>query len=156
VWFTGIVRSAPAKSLFRLAYAVGMPPAGVRLASSKVLLHVHKSRLTNQEITMKTMSLLKTSAVALTLLVGLGACAGDATHRSTGQYIDDKTISTRVNAALLADKDVKSSQIGVTTYNGVVQLSGFVESPELAQRAVVVAQQVDGVKAVKDDMHFRQ
>jgi len=105
---------------------------------------------------MKTISFLKTWAVALSILAGLAACAGDATHRSTGQYVDDKTISTRVNAALLADKDIKSSQIDVTTYNGVVQLSGFVESPEQKQRAILVAQKVDGVKSVKDDMHLRQ
>jgi osmotically-inducible protein OsmY len=105
---------------------------------------------------MKTMSMLKTWAIALSVLVSLAACAGDASHRSTGQYVDDKTISARVNTALLADKDVKSSQIEVTTYNGVVQLSGFVESPEQAQRAVVVAQKVDGVKSVKNDTRLRQ
>ena len=105
---------------------------------------------------MKTMGMLKIWAIALSALVGLAACAGDATHRSTGQYVDDKTISARVNTALLADKDVKSSQIDVTTYNGVVQLSGFVESPEQAQHAVVVVQKVDGVKSVKNDMRQRQ
>jgi osmotically-inducible protein OsmY len=104
---------------------------------------------------MLTMSLLKTWAIALSVLVGLAACAGDATHRSTGQHVDDKTLSAKVNAALLADKDVKSSQIDVTTYNGVVQLSGFVESSEQAQRAVVVAQKVDGVKSVKNDIRLR-
>jgi hyperosmotically inducible periplasmic protein len=104
---------------------------------------------------MKTISLLKTWALALSVLVGVAACAGDATHRSTGQYVDDKTLSAKVNAALLADKDVKSSQIDVTTYNGVVQLSGFVESADVAQRAVVVAQKVDGVKSVKNDIRLR-
>jgi osmotically-inducible protein OsmY len=104
---------------------------------------------------MKTMSLVRTWAIALSVIVGLAACAGDATHRSTGQYVDDKTLSARVNAALLADKNVKSSQIDVTTYNGVVQLSGFVESQDVAQRAVVVAQNVDGVKSVKNDIRLR-
>jgi osmotically-inducible protein OsmY len=104
---------------------------------------------------MKTMSLLRTWAIALSVFVGLAACAGDATHRSTGQYVDDKTLSARVNAALLANKDVKSSQIDVTTYNGVVQLSGFAESQDVAQRAVVVAQNVDGVKSVKNDIRLR-
>ena len=105
---------------------------------------------------MKTSSLLKTWAISLTLVMGLAACAGDGTHRSTGQYVDDKSISAQVNAKLIADKNVKSSQIGVTTYNGVVQLSGFVESKDQAQRAIVLAQQVDGVKSVKDDMRLRQ
>ena len=104
---------------------------------------------------MKTMSLLRTWAIALSVIVGLAACAGDATHRSTGQYVDDKTLSARVNAALLANKYVKSSQIDVTTYNGVVQLSGFAESQNVAQRAVVVAQNVDGVKSVKNDIRLR-
>ena len=106
---------------------------------------------------MKTVSVLKTWAIALSVLVGLvglAACAGDATHRSTGRYVDDKTLSAKVNA-LLADKDVKSSQIGVTTYSGVVQLSGFVESPAQAQRAVMVAEKVDGVKSVKNDIRLR-
>jgi hyperosmotically inducible protein len=115
----------------------------------------HQFQLTTLEITMKTMNSLQAWAIALTVVVGLAACAGDATHRSTGQYVSDKTLSTRVNAALLADKDVKNSQIDVTTYNGVVQLSGFVESPEQAQRAVVVAEKVDGVKSVKNDMRLR-
>ena len=105
---------------------------------------------------MKTMSMLKTWAIALSVLVSLAACAGDASHRSTSQYVDDKTLSAKVNTALLGDKDVKSSQIEVTTYNGVVQLSGFVESPEQAQRAVVVAEKVNGVKSVKNDMRLRQ
>ena len=105
---------------------------------------------------MKTASLLKTWTISLALIMGLAACAGDGTHRSTGRYIDDKTISAEVNAKLIADKNVKSSQIDVTTYNGVVQLSGFVESKDQAQRAVVLAQQVDGVKSVKDDTHLRQ
>ena len=107
---------------------------------------------------MKTVSVLKTWAIALSVLVGLvglAACAGDATHRSTGRYVDDKTLSAKVNAALLADKDVKSSQIDVTTYNGVVELSGFVESPAQAQRAVIVAEKVDGVKSVKNDIRLR-
>ena len=105
---------------------------------------------------MKIAGLLKTWAISLTLVMGLAACAGDGAHRSTGRYIDDKTISAEVNAKLIADKNVKSSQIYVTTYNGVVQLSGFVESKDQAQRAVVLAQQVDGVKSVKDDTHLRQ
>jgi osmotically-inducible protein OsmY len=105
---------------------------------------------------MNASSFLKTWVIGLALLMSLAACAGDGTHRGTGRYIDDKTISAQVNAKLIADKNIKSSQIDVTTYNGVVQLSGFVESKDQAQRAVVLAQQVDGVKSVKDDMHLRQ
>ena len=105
---------------------------------------------------MKTLDSLKACAISVALLIGLAACAGDGNHRSTGQYVDDKTISAQVNAKLLADKNIKSSQIDVTTYKGVVQLSGFVESQDQAQRAIVLAQQVDGVKSVKDDMHLRE
>ena len=52
-------------------------------------------------------------------------------------------------------EQVKARNIDVETYKGVVSLSGFVESKSEAERAVTLAQKVDGVKSVKDDMHVR-
>jgi osmotically-inducible protein OsmY len=105
---------------------------------------------------MKTVTWLKTLSLSTALLLTLAGCAGNATQRSTGQYVDDKTISTRVKTALINDKDVKARNIDVETYKGVVELSGFVESKDEAERAVILARNVDGVKSVKDDMHVRQ
>jgi osmotically-inducible protein OsmY len=89
------------------------------------------------------------------MLVGLGGCAGTASRESTGEYIDDAAITTRVKSALLNEPGVTSGQISVETFRGVVQLSGFVDSDEMRDKAIVVAQRVSGVKAVKNDMRVR-
>ena len=94
--------------------------------------------------------------LALVLLaVALGACAPTQQHRGTGEYVDDKVINTRVKADLIATKDIDSRDINVDTFRGVVQLSGFVASREMQDRAVAVARRVPGVKEVKDDTRLR-
>jgi len=99
--------------------------------------------------------------VVTALLIGASAgCAGThgnngPTRESTGEYIDDSAITARVKTALLHDIGTKSTDIQVETYRGVVQLSGFVDSHEMAERAVERTQQVPGVKSVKDDMHTK-
>jgi osmotically-inducible protein OsmY len=85
------------------------------------------------------------------MIVMLG-CAGDRTTRSTGEYIDDSTITTKVKSALVADPEVKGTQMQVEVYRGVVQLSGFVDRPADAQRAVAVARNVEGVKEVRNNL----
>lgn len=105
---------------------------------------------------MKIFNAVKIWALVAGILVTLAACASTSTSRSTGQYVDDKTISTQVKTALISDEQVKARNIDVETYKGVVSLSGFVESKSEAERAVALAHKVDGVKSVKDDMHVRQ
>jgi len=90
-------------------------------------------------------------AVAVTSLVTTG-CAGDQNTRSTGTYIDDAAVSTKVKTELLADKQVKGTEVKVRTYGGDVQLSGFVDSPEEKTRAVEIARAVPGVRVVRDDL----
>jgi osmotically-inducible protein OsmY len=87
----------------------------------------------------------------IVMIVMLG-CAGDRTTRSTGEYIDDSTITTKVKSALVADPEVKGTQMQVEVYRGVVQLSGFVDRPADAQRAVAVARNVEGVKEVRNNL----
>jgi hyperosmotically inducible periplasmic protein len=105
---------------------------------------------------MKSMSWLKSLSLSAAIMVVLAGCAGNATERSTGQYVDDKTISTKVKTALINDEQVKARNIDVETYKGVVALSGFVDSSSEVDRAVAVAQKVDGVQSVKNDLHVRQ
>ena len=73
-----------------------------------------------------------TAAVAAVIAAALvtTGCAGNATTRSTGTYIDDTAVSAKVKTELIADKNVKSTEIDVRTYGGQVQLSGFVDSPD--------------------------
>jgi osmotically-inducible protein OsmY len=88
----------------------------------------------------------------LVVMVMMLGCAGDRTTRSTGQVIDDSTITTKVKSALIADPEVKGTQMQVEVYRGVVQLSGFVDRPADAQRAVAVARNVEGVQEVRNNL----
>lgn len=75
---------------------------------------------------------------------------------SAGGKIDDTVVTTKVKSALLADPDIKSADIGVVTQNGVVQLSGFVESEKQRSRAVEVARSVDGVQNVASELSVKK
>lgn len=86
----------------------------------------------------------------------LGACAGSPTQSSTGQYIDDTWITTRVKAAFVEDKGVDATNINVETYNGNVQLSGFANSTAEIERAVSEARKINGVKSVKNDIRLKR
>ena len=79
-------------------------------------------------------------------------CAGTSTKESTGEYFDDSAITTKVKAAILQEPTLKSSEINVETFKGVVQLSGFVNSPQVVSRAVEVARGVNGVKSVTNNL----
>jgi hypothetical protein len=74
---------------------------------------------------------------------------------NAGRVVDDSVITGKVKAALVADTTTKAHQISVETFQGVVQLSGFVDNAEARSRAGQLAQQVDGVKDVKNDLELR-
>ena len=92
---------------------------------------------------------------ATLLLLGTVGCASTRTHESTGQYVDDSVITTKVKTAVLGEPDLKSSEIKVETFKGIVQLSGFVSSRDEEQSAIRVASAVPGVRSVKDDMQLK-
>ncbi len=78
-----------------------------------------------------------------------------ATDRATTQSaaaVDDSAITTKLKAAVLAEPGLKTLDINVDTKNGVVTLAGTVESPDLKERAVMLAQQVEGVRSVSDQL----
>lgn len=88
----------------------------------------------------------------LTVIATLTACAATRTQESTGEYVDDSVITTKVKSLLAADDLLKSFQIGVETYKGTVQLSGFVNSQKAVNKAVEITKSVNGVKSVKNDL----
>lgn len=100
-------------------------------------------------------SLHRFSFLLALVVVGIMGCASTRTHESTGQYVDDSVITLKVKAAILGDAALKSSEINVETFKGVVQLSGFVNSQSDINQAVVVARNVDGVTSVKNDMQLK-
>ena len=73
----------------------------------------------------------------------------------TGAAVGDATITTKVKSAVLAEPGLKTLQIGVDTKDGVVTLSGTVDTPTLKDRAMQIAQQVDGVRSVVDNLQVK-
>src|ERR1700712_2019020 len=107
------------------------------------------------KLTRRFQSAIAQSVLATTLLVSLAACAPTPTREGTGEYVDDSVITTKVKAVFAADSTVKATQVNVETFKGTVQLSGFVDSRESAQKAVELARGVKGVKSVKNDIVVR-
>src|SRR5579872_2052360 len=80
------------------------------------------------------------------------ACAATSTRESTGGYVDDSTITAKIKTDLAQDHKVSAADVHVKTYKGVVDLSGFVDSPADKREARLVADQVSGVKSVHDNL----
>ena len=80
------------------------------------------------------------------------ACASTSKQEGMGEYVDDSVITAKVKSMLAADDFLKSFQIGVETYKGIVQLSGFVNSQKAIDKAVEITRGVKGVKSVKNDL----
>jgi osmotically-inducible protein OsmY len=86
------------------------------------------------------------------LVATFAACASTRTHESTGEYVDDSDITTKVKALLAEDNFLRSFQIGVETYKGTVQLSGFVNSQDAVNKAGEITRSVKGVTSVKNNL----
>ncbi|WP_047538009.1 BON domain-containing protein [Methylotenera versatilis] len=95
------------------------------------------------------------SILTIAALATLVACAGTAKKESTGEYIDDSLITAKVKTAVLNEPSLKSAEINVETFKGVVQLSGFVNSQADIEKAAEVARGVKGVTSVKNDTHLK-
>jgi osmotically-inducible protein OsmY len=89
------------------------------------------------------------------LLASLLGCASTPKQEGTGEYLDDTVITTKVKTAVFSEPSLKSAEINVETFKGVVQLSGFVSSRADINKAVEVARSVNGVKSVKNDMRVK-
>jgi osmotically-inducible protein OsmY len=89
------------------------------------------------------------------LLASLVGCASTPKQEGTGEYVDDTVITTKVKTAVFSEPSLKSAEINVETFKGVVQLSGFVSSRTDINKAVEVARSVKGVESVKNDMRVK-
>ena len=92
------------------------------------------------------------AAVAMATTLG---CASTSTSEGAGEYVDDTVITAKVKSAILGEPNLKSAEINVETFKGIVQLSGFVSSQANVNSAIVVARNVAGVKSVKNDMRVK-
>ena len=92
-------------------------------------------------------------AVFAAAIVG---CAPTEKRKSTGEVIDDASITARVKTALIKDPDLSAAEINVDTYKGKVQLSGYVSDAEDVSKAASVARHINGVKSVTNDLHVKK
>jgi hyperosmotically inducible periplasmic protein len=93
---------------------------------------------------------------AMPLVTVLTGCAGDRYHQSTGEAIDDETISMHVRSALSDDTQYKYDDVSVKTFKGTVQLSGFVNASAQKDRAETLAKGVEGVKDVENGITVKE
>jgi hyperosmotically inducible periplasmic protein len=89
------------------------------------------------------------TATAVMMFTG---CAGDRYNRSTGEYIDDKSVDSRVRDALSDNAEYKFDGVNVTAFKGTVQLSGFVDTYAQKYNAASIAKQVQGVRDVDNNI----
>jgi hyperosmotically inducible protein len=77
------------------------------------------------------------------------------TDRSAGAVVDDSVVTAKVKAALVSEPATKARDITVVTRDGIVQLSGFVDSATEKATAAEVAQGVSGVREVRNDLQIK-
>ena len=103
---------------------------------------------------MKPLKYVSVFIVALMLTAVVG-CASTSTKEGTGEYVDDTVITTKVKAAIFNEPTLKSAEINVETFKGVVQLSGFVKDPGDINKAASIARSVKGVTSVRNDIRLK-
>ncbi len=101
---------------------------------------------------MKKYKIVIRAFLAVLLIAAFVACASTPKQESTGEYVDDSTITTKVKADLLADDVLKGFQVSVKTFKGIVELSGFVDTQATKDRAGSIARKVAGVKEVRNNL----
>jgi len=101
---------------------------------------------------MKPLALAALLTASLGLTAFTGGCASTATRESTGEYVDDSSITVKVKAAFVKDPIVKALDVKVETFKGVVQLSGFVATATEKSQAGRLAATISGVTDVKNSI----
>ncbi|MEI6746759.1 MAG: BON domain-containing protein [Methylococcaceae bacterium] len=101
---------------------------------------------------MTTLKFLNRLLLSAFLLSAMASCANNAKHESTGEYLDDTVLTTKIKSTFLGDSLLKMLDINVKSYKGTVQLSGFIDSQKEVDRAVQLARTIKGVKAVNNSL----
>lgn len=107
--------------------------------------------MTKQSVSKLAVQLLTVAMLGVTV----NACTSTPTRRDAPEFAEDAVLTTKVKAAMAKASIGDAADIQVETYRGVVQLSGFADSPSSVQKAVNAANAVDGVKSVKNDVRIK-
>ena len=102
--------------------------------------------------TMKKNNMFIRCVVLVMFVTILAACAATPVRESTGEFIDDALITTKIKSQLAGDDIMRAFQISVETFRGIVQLSGFVNSQMDVERADEIATNVNGVRSIKNNL----
>jgi hypothetical protein len=149
--YDGFVYSHPAGHCHH--HRVGQSHSGAEtvVAVGDVLNHF-TTNLLGGVTAMKKRNIVIHCLVLLMLIATFAACAATRTQESTGEYVDDSVITTKVKSLLAEDDFLKSFQISVESFKGMVQLSGFVNSQKAVDKAAEIARSVKGVKSIKNNL----
>jgi osmotically-inducible protein OsmY len=104
---------------------------------------------------MKKLHRIVKQLVCIGLITVFTGCATTQKQESTGQYVDDSVITTKVKGAIFDEQSLKVFQINVKTYKGIVQLSGFVDSQQNVKKAGEIAGSVNGVVSVENGLNVK-
>ena len=100
-----------------------------------------------------------TRLIIAALVLALSACASnkaDETRRTTTEFTSDAALTAKVKSAIATDVGARTAAaINIETYRGVVQLTGFVNTPDQASKAESAAKKVEGVRSVKNDVRIK-
>lgn len=95
------------------------------------------------------------AAMTALILLNTAGCAVTRGQETVGAYVDDATITTKIKARFVDNKDVDASAISVETLKGTVMLSGFAKNMTEKSMAEKLAREVSGVKQVKNEIAIR-
>jgi hyperosmotically inducible periplasmic protein len=96
-----------------------------------------------------------TAATAVSCLTGCSTFQQKSSERTAGRMVDDRKIASSVRSELRNDPLYKFHDVDVKTFDGVVQLSGFVNSDEQKRRAEEIAREVPGVVEVQNAISMK-
>ena len=108
------------------------------------------------KLQINTLTLAMCLSLASASVITFTGCAGDKYNRSTGEYIDDKTLTVHVHDALKDNPQYKFDDVNVDVFRGTVQLSGFVNTSEQRSEAGDIAKGVQGVKDVENNITVKE
>ena len=103
------------------------------------------------KVTMISLSLCL-GLLTTTAVITVTGCAGSSNTRSTGQYMDDKSLQHQVRSALSDSPEYKFDNVNVDVYRGTCQLSGFVDTTEQKDKAEDICKNVQGVTKVDNNI----
>lgn len=108
-----------------------------------------------KQIRMVMMVAVSVLSVGTLLTTGCKSSDGGSTHRTAGTYVDDSAITAKVKSKMIGDSVVKAHEINVDTFQGNVQLNGFVDNDQQKQRAEEIARNTSGVVNVQNNLQLR-